>query len=487
MRDRVILDTNLLIDGIPGNLLDILRGKEILIPRVVILELKHMLDTDKYQKAKAGFSELERLKGVVGFRVVEGDLKIGLVDRIRSDVVDRIIIEIAKKENATIITKDQGIYYMARIEDVDVVRMESDSDISVLDQLFTENTMSVHIKIGNVFRKVGNPSDWRLERVDVQIHPEHLIDSIERYARAAGYGYEVYHDHLKIIQLGRYRIVITTPPLSDNPEITVVRSIRKMDLEEYRISKRLVERLDSSTGLLIAGAPGSGKSTFAAALSNHYNSKGRIVKTIEQPRDMLVDHAVTQYSKNSIDLNSLRDVLLLVRPDHVVFDEIRTPEDFGFYSDLRLAGIGMVGVVHANRAIDAIHRFVNRLELGLLPHVIDTVIFIDRGKVEEVYSLSLTVRVPTGIQERDLARPIVEIRNFETGRLMYEIYKFSDEVVLMEVGINNNLDRILSLYSDRIRKIGDRYYLFVNRKEYRKLRKYIELLESAGYEIVEND
>lgn len=487
MRDRVVIDTNVLIDGIPKELLERLSGKEILIPRVIILELKHMLDTDKYQKARDGFRELEKLRVNVGFRVVEEDPKIGLGEKIRSEVVDRIIVEMAKRENATILTKDQGIYYVAKTEGVDVERVETNVDISILDKLFDENTMSVHIKRDMIYRKVGDPSEWRLERIDVKLDPDILIGSIENYVRSLGYQYEINQNYLKIIQLGRYRIVITTYPLSDSSEITVVRSIRRMELSDYSISNRLLERLNLSAGLLIAGAPGSGKSTFAAALTNYYSSRSRIVKTIEQPRDMIVNSSVTQYSKNSVDLNSLRDILLLVRPDHVVFDEIRTPEDFQFYSDLRLAGIGMVGVVHANRSIDAIHRFVNRLELGLLPHVVDTVIFIDRGKIDEIYSLSLTVRVPTGIQERDLARPVVEIRDFETGRLMYEIYKFSDEVVLMEIESNNILKKIFRQYSDSIKRIGDKYYLFLNRKDYRRLKKYRDLLESAGYEIVEND
>lgn len=77
-----------------------------------------------------------------------------------------------------------------------------------------------------------------------------------------------------------------------------------------------------------------------------------------------------------------------VRPDYSVFDEVRKTRDFQIFSDLRLAGVGMVGVVHASDAIDAIQRFISRLDIGIIPHVIDTVIFVKDGEVKKVLDLS---------------------------------------------------------------------------------------------------
>ena len=73
------------------------------------------------------------------------------------------------------------------------------------------------------------------------------------------------------------------------------------------------------------------------------------------------------------------DVLLLVRPDYTIYDEVRKTRDFEIFADMRLAGVGMIGVVHANRAIDAVQRLIGRVELGVIPQVVDTVIFIDKG------------------------------------------------------------------------------------------------------------
>ena len=52
------------------------------------------------------------------------------------------------------------------------------------------------------------------------------------------------------------------------------------------------------------------------------------------------------------------DILLLVRPDYTIFDEVRRAQDFEVFADMRLAGVGMVGVVHASSPLDAIQRFM---------------------------------------------------------------------------------------------------------------------------------
>jgi ATPase len=45
----------------------------------------------------------------------------------------------------------------------------------------------------------------------------------------------------------------------------------------------------------------------------------------------------------------------------------------------------------------------------------------------------MTVRVPSGMTEADLARPLVEVRDFETNELEYEIYSYGEENVIVPV------------------------------------------------------
>ncbi|MFQ5648257.1 MAG: ATPase, partial [Candidatus Aenigmatarchaeota archaeon] len=165
----------------------------------------------------------------------------------------------------------------------------------------------------------------------------------------------------------------------------------------------------------------------------YLHSRGKIVKTFEQPRDLQVGPEVTQYAPLEGDWSKTAEHLLLVRPDYTIFDEIRQTKDFRIFSDMRLAGVGMIGVVHSTSPVSAIQRFIGRIELGIIPNIIDTVINIEAGKICKVYELALLVKVPSGMTEADLARPVVEIRDFATKNLEYEIYTYGAENVIIPV------------------------------------------------------
>lgn len=311
----------------------------------------------------------------------------------------------------------------------------------ILDSLFDvfDNTMSVHLRENQYpMAKHGYPGNWKLQRVNSELmNRENIIDIIEQINDYASLDdedtfIEDQKETYQVIQLRNYRIVITYPPFSDAFEITLVRPTIKKSLMDYKLHKSLLSRLqDRAEGILIAGAPGHGKSTFASALANHLADQELIIKTIEKPRDLQVDDRITQFTILPDDFEKVADLLLLMRPDYVIFDEIRKSLDFGLYGDLRLAGVGMVGVIHATRPIDAIQRFVNRIELGLIPSIIDTVIFVNNGSVDTVLSLRMVVKTPFGFKDEALARPVIEVRDFIQGNPMYELFSFGEQVVVI--------------------------------------------------------
>ena len=64
--------------------------------------------------------------------------------------------------------------------------------------------------------------------------------------------------------------------------------------------------------------------------------------------------------------------------------------------------------------LDAVQNIIGKVELGMIPQIVDTIIFMSGGMVKKVYEIKLTVKVPHGITEADLARPLVEVRDFES-------------------------------------------------------------------------
>ncbi|HDJ89490.1 MAG TPA: ATPase, partial [Thermoprotei archaeon] len=316
-----------------------------------------------------------------------------------------------------------------------------EKNIFLLEKFFEEDVMSVHLKENVLpYVKRGVPGKWKFETIRntpiSRKELEEIIRNIFEISKDNNTNMFIEADRLgsTIIQLKNYRIVITRPPFSDGLEVTAVRPVRKLSIYDYNIPKKLFLRLDEKAeGILVAGAPGMGKTTFVQALAEYYTSKGRVVKTIEAPRDMQLPNTITQYSKNYASSEEIHDVLLLSRPDYTVFDEMRDTKDFELFADLRLAGVGMIGVIHATTAIDAIQRFIGRVELGVIPSIIDTVIFIENGAISKVYEVTTAIKVPYGLKEEDLARPVVVVSDFLTGEPEYELYVFGERTFVVPI------------------------------------------------------
>lgn len=309
---------------------------------------------------------------------------------------------------------------------------------SFLDKYFDENTMSMHIKENRpwLFKK-WKPGERNAKVDDSLIMNRkellHLVDQIFKEVEERDDGFlEIDKSLSKVMQLGPYRIVIVHPPLSDGLEMTIVKPIKKLTIDDYELDEDTMDLLrNKSKGILVSGSPGSGKTTFVQALVDLYHADSHTIKTLESPRDLLVSEDVVQYSFTYGSHDELRDILLLSRPDYTIYDEVRNKPDFELYKDLRLTGIWLVWVIHATRPVDSIQRFLGTIEMWIIPQVIDTVIYIDGWKVEEILQLKLTVKAPAGMDVEDLARPVIQVSSFFTSQVEYEIYTFGEQIVVM--------------------------------------------------------
>jgi ATPase len=446
---KFVLDTSIIIDGEITKMLElgnIEQESDIIIPLAVLDELQSQASMNK-EHGFVGLEEIKKMRELctaknislrfVGQRPDLDDIRLAKHGRI-----DAIIKDVAMHESATLITADYVQALVAEAQGIKAMHIRTPTKTTDLEfeKYFDDTTMSVHLKEGTFpMAKRGKPGNFQLVKISQEKSTYHQLLNITREvseaSRVTGMGsVEISRSGATVLQFGNFRIAITRPPFSDGLEVTIVRPIIRLELEDYNPSNKLMERLSGKAeGIVIAGPPGSGKSTLASSIAQFYTKRGKIVKTFESPRDLQVPDEVTQYGPLEGSFEKAVDILLLVRPDYTIFDEVRRAQDFEVFADMRLAGVGMVGVVHASSPLDAIQRFMGRVELGMVPHILDTIIFVREGSIKKVYELTLTVKVPSGMTEADLARPLVEVRDFESGVIEYEIYTFGDENVVVPV------------------------------------------------------
>lgn len=420
---------------------------EIYVPETVVGELESQANAGR-SIGWRGLDELQRLADLDS----EGTIQVTYVGRratgeeiSRADrgEIDAIIRDVAAEYDATLVTSDIVQSEIAEAKGIDTLYLEPyETTVGVLgiESYFDESTLSVHLKSGvQPMAKRGDVTEVTYEPVgETTLDDERIREyatEIRNAAQSSDDGFvELSEPGMTIIQFRNYRIAIAEPPFSDDVEITAVRPLVKTEIEDYSYTEELQERLlDRQRGVLIAGSPGAGKSTLAQAVAEFLSDSGYSVKTMEKPRDLQVGPEITQYTELDGRMDKTADSLLMVRPDYTIYDEVRKTGDFSTFADMRLAGVGMVGVVHATRAIDALQRLVGRVELGLIPQVVDTVAYVNEGDVETIYDVSTQVKVPEGLMEEDLARPVIVIRDHETGKPVYEMYTFNRQVVTVPI------------------------------------------------------
>jgi ATPase len=446
---NLVPDTSVLIDGRITSMIKTgdYKGATIIVPEAVVAELEAQANQGR-EIGFSGLNELQALCKLAEEKVIELKFSgtrptLEQVKLASGGEIDALIRNIAIENAAQFITSDSVQAEVARAKGLNVIYLKPQVTDFVplgIDQFFDEHTIAVYLKerICPVAKK-GTINAMKLVKIRDHLTTEYELralaqEILERAKRDPDGFIEVEKRGITVVQIGSMRIAIARRPFSDGMEITAVRPIVDMTLEDYVKADVIKSRLaGEKRGLIIAGSPGSGKTTLAQSVATYLSETGFVVKTMEAPRELQVPDQITQYTMLDGSMQNTADVLMLVRPDFVIFDELRKNEDFRIFADMRLAGMGMVGVVHATDVRDALQRFSDRVDYGVLSQIINTIIYVKEGVITRIYDLGFTIKVPEGMADEMHVRPVTTVTDYETGALAFDVFRYDGETIIMPV------------------------------------------------------
>lgn len=210
---------------------------------------------------------------------------------------------------------------------------------------------------------------------------------------------------------GQARLTACIPPVADVLSAT----IRKHTMRRETLQS-LVERgtltaaaagflrasMHANTSTMIAGSPGTGKTTLTsaciAAVPSHH-----CIRVCEEIRELNVPVIHGQYYEarppaldggGEITMRHLVKFILAMRPDLIVVGEVRGAEAFELTRAVN-AGTGFLCTVHANSAYDALEAIVNAAIMAgenvgidivrkVFSSSIDLVCFLDKENISKV-------------------------------------------------------------------------------------------------------
>jgi len=280
---KIVPDTSVVIDGRITSLIKTgeYKGATIIIPEAVVAELEAQANQGR-EIGFSGLTELQELfrmseEGLIELQFAGERPSLDQVKLSSGGEIDALIRNVAIDHKARFITSDLVQAEVAKAKGLDVLYLRPQiGDFSPLsiDQFFDEETIAITLKERALpVAKIGKLQATRLVTLRDTPMTEHELkvmaqELLERAKRDPDGFIELEKRGITVVQIGSLRISIARRPFSDGMEITVVRPLVDLSLDDYAMAPEIKQRiLGDRRGVLIAGPPGAGKTTLAQSLA----------------------------------------------------------------------------------------------------------------------------------------------------------------------------------------------------------------------------
>lgn len=268
-------------------------------------------------------------------------------------------------------------------------------------------------------------TDGRLVAHDEPISDAEVLHVVSKLLASVGASVDEAHPVVQAQVLdGKARLGVVLPPIADRLDVTLRRYLSKRETFDELIgwdaitpaaASLLAACMRTSTGVIVTGQPGSGKTTLVNALLRSAPPTLRLIACEDTP-ELSVDHLNAARwrtrpagpdGKGEVDLRQLVRMSLGMRPDVIVVGETRGSEAYEL-TRAGNAGCGMISTIHANGARQGLGALVSTAVMAG-PNV-------EVAQVRSIFSSIVdlvvhTAKEPTAAQESGASgrRQVMEI------------------------------------------------------------------------------